>query len=207
MGVRRRRGPPRFVVHKHDTRCPHYDLRLEAGGVLKSWAVPKGPSLDPGDKRLAVRTEDHRLDYADFEGVIPRGEPGAGPVIVWDIGTFGNLTEHGREPVAVETALERGHLAVWLEGEKLRGGFALTRIRRGDRPIGGRRGRDGANGRVRHHAGDGRDDVHEDDGTGDVWLMVKMSDEASDPDTVPVRDRPASVLSGRTIEEMVATVL
>lgn len=166
---------PRFVVQKHGARRLHYDVRLEAGGVLKSWAVPKGPSLDPGDKRLAVRTEDHPLDYADFEGVIPGGEYGAGPVIVWDTGTYRNLTERRGRPVAVGNAVEDGHVAVWLDGEKLRGGFALTRIRRG----------------------------HGD--SGEAWLMVKMRDEAADPDQVPVRDRPGSVRSGRTIEELAAS--
>jgi DNA ligase D-like protein (predicted 3'-phosphoesterase) len=127
---RRRRSTkrPRFVIQKHDATSLHYDFRLEAGGLLKSWAVPKGPSTDPREKRLAMPTEDHPLDYADFEGVIPEGEYGAGAVIVWDAGTYRNL---GDEPV--EQALERGHASVWLEGAKLRGGYALTRMGRGKR--------------------------------------------------------------------------
>ena len=115
------------MIQKHDASSLHYDFRLEAGGVLKSWAVPKGPSTDPREKRLAMPTEDHPLGYADFEGVIPEGEYGAGTVIVWDRGSYRNL---GDKPV--EEGLERGHATVWLEGEKLRGGYALTRIGKGE---------------------------------------------------------------------------
>jgi DNA ligase D-like protein (predicted 3'-phosphoesterase) len=115
------------VVHKHDATTLHYDFRLEMGGVPRSWAVPKGPSTNPKDKRLAMPTEDHPLDYVDFEGVIPEGRYGAGPVIVWDTGTYRSLTEQH------ERAVTDGHVAVWLEGRKLRGGYALTRIGRGKR--------------------------------------------------------------------------
>ena len=121
----RRRRAPRFVIQKHDASSLHYDFRLEAGGVLKSWAVPKGPSTDPRDKRLAMPTEDHPLSYGDFEGVIPEGEYGAGPVIVWDTGTYRNLTEEGETEIPVEEAVDRGHVKVWLEGTKLRGGWSL----------------------------------------------------------------------------------
>jgi DNA ligase D-like protein (predicted 3'-phosphoesterase) len=125
--TRRRRGKePRFVVQQHDATSMHFDFRLEVDGVLKSWAVPKGPSLDPRDKRLAMPTEDHPLSYGDFEGVIPEGEYGAGPVIVWDAGTYRNLTANGRV-MPMGEALERGHAKFWLEGHKLAGGFALTR--------------------------------------------------------------------------------
>jgi DNA ligase D-like protein (predicted 3'-phosphoesterase) len=130
-GRKRGKREPRFVIQKHDARSLHYDFRLEAGGVLKSWAVPKGPSTNPQDKRLAMPTEDHPLDYADFEGVIPEGEYGAGTVLVWDRGTYRNLSEHGRQEVEIDKALEQGHATVWLEGEKLRGGYALTRIGKG----------------------------------------------------------------------------
>ncbi|HZB04181.1 MAG TPA: DNA polymerase ligase N-terminal domain-containing protein [Actinomycetota bacterium] len=123
----RRRRAPRFVIQKHDASSLHYDFRLEAGGVLKSWAVPKGPSTDPRDKRLAMPTEDHPLSYGDFEGVIPEGEYGAGPVIVWDTGTYRNLTEEGETEIPVEEAVDRGHVKVWLEGTKLRGGWSLRR--------------------------------------------------------------------------------
>lgn len=124
---------PRFVIQKHDASSLHYDFRLEAEGVLKSWAVPKGPSTDPSEKRLAIQTEDHPLDYLYFEGVIPEEQYGGGTVIVWDTGTYRNLTEEDDDPVAVGEAVEQGHVAVWLEGQKLTGGYALTRTSfRGD---------------------------------------------------------------------------
>ncbi len=122
---------PVFVIQKHDATTLHYDFRLEADGVLKSWAVPKGPSVDPKEKRLALPTEDHPLDYADFEGVIPAGSYGAGTVLVWDRGTYRNLTEKEGQEVGVAEAVRRGHVSVWLEGKKVRGGYALTRFRTG----------------------------------------------------------------------------
>lgn len=115
----------RYVIHKHQARNLHYDLRLEWNGVLLSWAVPKGPSLDPAVKRLAVRVEDHPLDYADFEGVIPEGEYGAGAVIVWDRGTW------VPEAPDVDAALRRGELKFTLHGEKLKGSWVLVRTRAG----------------------------------------------------------------------------
>lgn len=124
-------GDPLFVVQKHAARKLHYDFRLEVDGVLKSWAIPKGPSLNPAEKRLAVPTEDHPLEYARFEGVIPEGEYGAGTVMVWDIGTFRNLTEKKGKPVPLAEAVAHGHVKVWLEGKKLRGGFSLTRFKSG----------------------------------------------------------------------------
>jgi DNA ligase D-like protein (predicted 3'-phosphoesterase) len=125
--------PPVFVVQLHDASTMHFDFRLEAGGVLKSWAVPKGPSSDPHVKRLASRTEDHPLDYRSFEGVIAKGEYGGGTVMVWDEGTFRNLTKDrsGRE-IPLDQAVERGHASFWLEGNKLHGAYALTRMRTDD---------------------------------------------------------------------------
>jgi DNA ligase D-like protein (predicted 3'-phosphoesterase) len=120
-----------FVVQKHDARSLHYDLRLEVEGVLKSWAVPKGPSSDPKDKRLAIETEDHPLEYAEFEGTIPEGQYGAGIVIVWDKGFYRNITEKNGLKVNMANALKDGHAAFWLNGRKLKGGFALTRTKRG----------------------------------------------------------------------------
>jgi DNA ligase D-like protein (predicted 3'-phosphoesterase) len=167
-GVQNRGHEPVFVVQKHDASRLHYDFRLEVDGVLKSFAIPKGPSMNPRDKRLAVPTEDHPLEYRNFEGIIPEGQYGAGRVIVWDTGTFRNITKRDGQPVPLDQAIENGQLAIWLEGKKLKGGFALTRIRDGKKP---------------------------------VWLLVKKRDEyanAGDPAT----EQPASVLTGRTIEEL-----
>ncbi len=122
----------RFVVQKHDASSLHYDFRLEVDGVLKSWAVPKGPSTDPSEKRLALPTEDHPVDYLDFEGVIPEGEYGAGRVIVWDTGRYENETTEDGELVAMADAIDNGHVSVRLEGEKISGGYALTRTGSGD---------------------------------------------------------------------------
>lgn len=128
----RRSDRPRFVIQQHDASSMHWDLRLEADGVLKSWAVPRGPSTDPREKRLARRVEDHPVDYLDFEGVIPEDEYGGGSVIVWDAGTYGNLTERDGAELSVADAIDAGHLSFWLEGKKLRGGWALTRFRGDD---------------------------------------------------------------------------
>lgn len=122
---------PIFVIQKHDASTLHYDFRLEVDGVLKSWAVPKGPSTNPKEKRLAIPTEDHPLGYAGFEGVIPEGSYGAGTVLVWDQGTYRNLTQKSGREIPVAEALRQGHVSVWLEGKKLRGGFSLTRFRTG----------------------------------------------------------------------------
>jgi DNA ligase D-like protein (predicted 3'-phosphoesterase) len=125
---------PVFVVQKHAATSLHYDFRLQAAGVLKSWAVPKGPSTDPRDRRLAMQVDDHPLEWGSFEGVIAQGSYGAGPVIVWDTGTYRNATEDDGEVVPVEEAVRRGYVAVWLEGRKLRGGWSLRRIRGGAKP-------------------------------------------------------------------------
>jgi DNA ligase D-like protein (predicted 3'-phosphoesterase) len=121
---------PRFVIQKHAASSLHYDFRLEVDGTLRSWAVPKGLSTDPREKRLAVEVEDHPLQYRDFEGVIGQGSYGAGAVIVWDAGTYRNLDE--QRPMA-ET-LQAGHAKIWLMGEKLTGGWTLQRTRQGDKP-------------------------------------------------------------------------
>jgi bifunctional non-homologous end joining protein LigD len=136
----------RFVVHEHRASRLHYDFRLEIGGVLKSWAVPKGPSMNPADKRLAVMVPDHVLEYFDFEGIIPEGEHGAGPVVIWDTGEFSLLDSD--DP---EESLVRGRLSFTLQGKKLRGAFALARMKGLPK------------------------------GTGKEWLLMKKNDEFVDP--------------------------
>ena len=170
-------GAPCFVVQLHDARTLHFDFRLEVDGVLKSWSVPKGPSADPHDKRLAMPTEDHPLEYRDFEGVIPAGEYGGGTVIVWDRGTY-HPTSHDRRgrTVPFGVSLERGHASFRLAGRKLRGGYALTRIRSGD--------------------GTERE----------AWLLVKADDARATPGRTGVPDpyRARSALSGRTLRQVAA---
>jgi bifunctional non-homologous end joining protein LigD len=125
-GAVRLRPGQSFVVQKHDATALHYDFRLELDGVLKSWAVPKGPSLSPADKRLAMQVEDHPVSYRDFEGTIAEGGYGAGPVIVWDRGNW--------RPVGdPHEGLRKGALKFELEGQKLRGEFSLVRLPRGGR--------------------------------------------------------------------------
>jgi DNA ligase D-like protein (predicted 3'-phosphoesterase) len=148
-----------FVVQQHAATSRHFDLRLELDGVMRSWAVPKGPSLDPAEKRLAVQVEDHGLAHNSFEG-----PSGRGGVIVWDRGHY---EQGGR--VAWPEALERGHAVFVLHGEKLRGGFALQRTRPGEKP---------------------------------QWLLIKRRDEQAQPGSDVVSERPQSVLSGKTLEDV-----
>jgi DNA ligase D-like protein (predicted 3'-phosphoesterase) len=163
---------PIFVIQKHQASTLHYDFRLEVDGVLASWAVPKGPSTDPSQRRLAVPTEDHPLAYADFEGVIPQGEYGGGTMLIWDRGSYRNLMEEEQDGEAskpVSRQIEDGHVAIWLEGQKLSGGYALVRTGKG--------------GRAR-------------------WLLIKMKDERADASRDPIDTEPRSVKSGRTMDEI-----
>lgn len=123
VGRVRQRSKRIFVVQKHAASHLHYDFRLAIHGVLVSWAVPKGPSMDPADKHLAIRTEDHPLEYAKFEGVIPEGQYGAGTVMVWDAGAYDSTND----TLTPEQQLAQGKVDVELHGVKLRGGFALVR--------------------------------------------------------------------------------
>ena len=155
-----------FVIQAHAARRMHHDFRLELGGVLLSWSVPKGPSLDPGERRLAVRTEDHPLAYATFEGIIPKGEYGGGTVVVWDRGTW--------EPEGdADEGVKKGRLTFTLHGDKLRGRWHLVRTR-------------------------GRDEAHEN------WLLFKGKDEHASEERDIVAERPESVVTGRTLDEVAA---
>lgn len=120
-----KKGPEKardFVIQKHDATTLHYDIRLSIGGVLKSWTVPKGPKLDPSEKRLAIKTEDHPYDYLDFEGVIPEDDYGGGKVIVWDKGKYNNLRE-----ASMKDSLKEGKIEVELKGKKIKGGYAIIK--------------------------------------------------------------------------------
>ena len=118
----------RFVVQEHHARRLHYDFRLEMAGVLKSWALPKGPSMNPVEKRLAVMVNDHPLEYFGFEGIIPVGQSGAGPVVVWDEGAYSLL--EGHDPLR---AVESGKIIMVLDGDRLKGGFTLVKMKGQDK--------------------------------------------------------------------------
>lgn len=124
---------PIFVIQKHDATTLHYDFRIEVDGVLKSWAVPKGPSLNPKDKRLAIMTTDHKMSYAKFEGVIPEGEYGAGTVMVWDNGTYKNIKEKDGKIIPIKKCLKDGSVEIFLYGKKIKGGFALVKMKNSDK--------------------------------------------------------------------------
>src|SRR5512138_38264 len=158
-----RGGGHSFVIQKHAARRLHYDFRLELDGVLLSWSVPKGPSLKPGDRRLAVRTEDHPLDYAGFEGIIPKGQYGGGTVCVWDRGTW----EPDGDP---REGMKKGHLAFRLDGDKLHGKWHLVRTKPQDKS--------------------------------ESWLLFKSRDEAANENSDITVERPESVITGRTIDEI-----
>src|SRR2546423_14005145 len=169
----------RFVVQKHDATRLHYDFRLEMDGVLKSWAVPKGPSLDPGDKRLAMQVEDHPVSYFDFEGIIPEDNYGAGTVMVWDVGTWQPLSPvpvNGKYVPGTDAEaaamLAKGDLKFRLKGKKLNGDFALIKMR-GRRP----------------------------GSKGNEWLLIKKHDDAA-VEGYDIDEVDESVLSKRSLAEI-----
>jgi bifunctional non-homologous end joining protein LigD len=161
----------RFVVQKHDASQLHYDFRLEIDGVLVSWSIPRGPSLNPSDRRLAMQTEDHPLAYAAFEGHIPEGQYGAGDVIVWDEGCFHtqdkalNRIPDAEADAAALAGLERGDLKFELEGQKLRGSWALVKMK-------------------------GREE--------NAWLLIKHNDTQADREN-DITQRKESVISGQLL--------
>ena len=172
IGVRSSAITLHFVVQKHDASRLHYDFRLEMNGLLKSWAIPKGPSLNPDDRRLAMMVEDHPYDYKNFEGIIPEGNYGAGTVIIWDEGSYETL-----EPFSSKKEMEKsllgqlkaGSLKFRLNGKKLKGEFALVHIKN-----------------------NGKDD--------NAWLLIKHRDAfASSAD---ITKKSKSVISGKTIFQM-----
>lgn len=163
----------RFVVQRHGASHLHFDLRLEVDGVLVSWSVPKGPSLDPRDRRLAVRTEDQPVADLTAGGRLTSGY-GAGRFVVWDLGTYRNLTGHespSGDPVPMSRAVGDGRIVVWLDGEKLTGAFAITR-------------------------------TNTRDGRQEKWLLVKRDDDGADRTGRPARTMPRSVLSGHVPEDL-----
>ena len=174
MRVPRLGRPLAFVVQKHAASHLHFDLRLELGGVMKSWAVPKGPSLDPSARRLAVQVEDHPIEYNTFEGVIPRGEYGGGTVMLWDRGTFEPVTTADADPEAsLRRDCRRGKISVRFFGERMRGVFTLVRLRDADteKP---------------------------------QWLLMKASDEFAQPGSDIVATAVTSVATGRRMEQIAA---
>lgn len=123
-----------FVIQKHQSSTLHYDFRLQIGNILKSWVIPKGPSLNHKNKRLAILTEDHNLDFANFEGEIPSGKYGAGKMIVWDRGNYENITTKNDIKISMEKAFENGEISIYLKGEKLKGSFSLILMKNQNDP-------------------------------------------------------------------------
>jgi bifunctional non-homologous end joining protein LigD len=173
-GVRPRARALAYVIQKHAASHLHYDLRLELDGVMKSWAVPKGPSLDPAVKRLAMQVEDHPIEYNAFEGTIPKGEYGGGTVMIWDRGTYTYGGDDADDPVeSLRKGYAEGDFKVVLEGERLTGSWVLVRTRRGDPKRA-------------------------------QWLLIKHRDAAAEPDTEVVEEYQTSVTTGRTMDEIAA---
>src|SRR5882672_1817570 len=171
---RAKKGKLAFVVQKHRATALHYDFRLEWRGVMLSWAVPKGPSLDPSVKRLAMEVEDHPIEYNAFEGTIPKGQYGGGTVMVWDRGTYTYGGADDGDPVeALRRGYQKGDFKVELHGKRLRGSWVLVRTRRGDP-------------------------------THPQWLLIKHRDDAAAPGSEVVEEYLTSAATGRTMEDIAA---
>ncbi len=171
---------PVFVIHRHMTVRPHYDFRLEIGGVMPSWAIPKGPTLDPTVKRLAMETTDHDMEYRHFEGIIPEGKYGAGPVMIWDEGTYipeieiekgvrQEVKEYEEGQRVMSEGVKKGEIKFYLHGEKLKGSFALVKTYGF--------------------------------GPKNSWLLIKHKDEYIQ-EGYDAKDHDISVTTKRTIEEI-----
>jgi bifunctional non-homologous end joining protein LigD len=173
-GRRRRPVKLAYVIQKHAASHLHFDLRLELDGVMKSWAVPKGPNLDPAVKRLAMQVEDHPIEYNAFEGTIPKGEYGGGTVMIWDCGTYEYGGDDGADDeTGLREGYQRGDFKFVLHGKRLKGSWVLVRTRRGDprRP---------------------------------QWLLIKHRDEFAEPGSEVVEEYQTSASTGRTMEQIAA---
>jgi bifunctional non-homologous end joining protein LigD len=173
-GGKRKKSPRlAYVIQKHAATRLHYDLRLELDGVMKSWAVPKGPSLDPAVKRLAIHVEDHPIEYNQFEGTIPAGEYGGGTVMIWDFGTYTSAVDADDPEAALRAGYRKGDFKFVLRGRRLKGSWVLVRTKgRGDRS------------------------------RQQQWLLIKHRDETADPDIDPTEAYQTSARTGRTMNEI-----
>jgi bifunctional non-homologous end joining protein LigD len=173
-GRRKRAVKLAYVIQKHAASHLHFDLRLELDGVMKSWAVPKGPSLDPAVKRLAMQVEDHPIEYNAFEGTIPKGEYGGGTVMIWDCGSYEYGGDDGADDeTGLREGYQRGDFKFVLHGKRLKGSWVLVRTRRGDP----RRAQ---------------------------WLLIKHRDEFAEPGSEVVEEYQTSASTGRTMEQIAA---
>ena len=172
-GTRKKSPRLAYVIQKHAASRLHYDLRLELDGVMKSWAVPKGPSLDPAVKRLAIQVEDHPIEYNQFEGTIPAGEYGGGTVMIWDYGTYTAAGDEADAEAALRAGHHEGDFKFVLKGKRLKGSWVLVRTRgRGERSRQGQ------------------------------WLLIKHRDEAADPDIDPTEAYQTSARTGRSMDQI-----
>jgi bifunctional non-homologous end joining protein LigD len=172
-GKRKKSSRLAYVIQKHAASRLHYDLRLELDGVMKSWAVPKGPSLDPTVKRLAIHVEDHPIEYNEFEGTIPAGEYGGGTVMIWDYGTCAAAGEEDDPEAALRAGYRKGELKFELRGKRLKGSWVLVRTRSRDD-------------RARQNQ----------------WLLIKQRDQAADPSIDPTEKYQTSALTRRSMDEI-----